>query len=100
MAYGIHGERHSTHVPAMLEMAGVPYTGSSPLGHGLALDKVITKRLIRDGGVPTPNFRVMRHGTESADDLRFPVVVKPCREYNSFGLKPDKFRISQPHPQH
>ncbi|RWJ01195.1 ATP-grasp domain-containing protein [Mesorhizobium sp.] len=87
MAYGIQGECHSSHVPAMLEMAGVPYTGSSPLGHGLALDKVITKRLIRDGGVPTPNFRVMRHGTESADDLRFPVVVKPRHESNSLGLQ-------------
>ncbi|MER9312254.1 ATP-grasp domain-containing protein [Mesorhizobium australicum] len=87
MAYGIQGECHSSHVPAMLEMAGVPYTGSSPLGHGLALDKVTTKRLIRDGGVPTPNFRVMRHGTESADDLRFPVVVKPRHESNSLGLQ-------------
>jgi len=36
---------------ATLEMAGVLYTGSSPLGHGLALDKVITKRLIRGRGV-------------------------------------------------
>ncbi|GLS33881.1 D-alanine-D-alanine ligase [Mesorhizobium albiziae] len=87
MAYGIQGECCSTHVPAMLEMAGVPYTGSSPLGHGLALDKVITKRLLRDGGVPTPNFRVMRRGTEDTGDLRFPVVVKPRHEYNSFGLQ-------------
>src|SRR5215813_10346684 len=54
MAYGIQGECRYTHVPAMLEMAGVPYTGSSPLGHALALDKVITKKLIRDAGVPTP----------------------------------------------
>ncbi|MER9158362.1 ATP-grasp domain-containing protein [Mesorhizobium sp. M0778] len=87
MAYGIQGESRLTHVPAMLEMAGVPYTGSSPLGHGLALDKIIAKRLIRDGGVPTPNFRVMRRGTESTGDLRFPVVVKPRHESNSFGLQ-------------
>ena len=87
MAYGIQGECRYTHVPAMLEMAGVPYTGSSPLGHGLALDKVITKQLIRDAGVPTPNFRAMRRGTEEADGLRFPVVVKPRHESTSFGLK-------------
>lgn len=86
-ATGIQGECPSSHVPAMLEMAGVPYTGSSPLGCGLALDKVITKRLIRDAGVPTPNFRLMRRGTESTGDLRFPVVVKPNREYNSRGLQ-------------
>ncbi|MER9592871.1 ATP-grasp domain-containing protein [Mesorhizobium australicum] len=87
MAYGIQGECRYTHVPAMLELAGVPYTGSSPLGHGLALDKVITKRLIRDGGVPTPKFRVMRRGTEGTGDLRFPVVVKPRHESTSFGLQ-------------
>lgn len=67
MAYGIQGEGRLSYVPE-LEMAGVPYTGSSPLGHGLAFDKVITKRLIRHAGVPTPNFRVMRRGTESTGD--------------------------------
>src|SRR5262252_10445065 len=87
MAYGIQGECRYTHVPAMLEMAGVPYTGSNPLGHALALDKVITKQLLRDLGVPTPNFRVMRHGTESIGDVRFPVVVKPRHESTSFGLQ-------------
>ncbi|MER9254458.1 ATP-grasp domain-containing protein [Mesorhizobium sp. M0598] len=87
MALGIQGECRYTHVPAMLEMAGVPYTGSSPLGHGLALDKAITKRLMRDAGVPTPNFRVMRRGTEGTGDLRFPVVVKPRHETTSFGLQ-------------
>jgi len=87
MAYGIQGDCRYTHVPAMLEMAGIPYTGSSPLGHALALDKVITKQLIRDAGVPTPNFRVMRRGDESPGDLRFPVVVKPRHESTSFGLQ-------------
>ncbi|MER9534162.1 ATP-grasp domain-containing protein [Mesorhizobium sp. M0309] len=87
MAAGIQGECRLTHIPAMLEMAGVPYTGSSPLGHGLALDKVIAKRLIRDLGVPTPKFRVMRRGTESTGDLRFPVVVKPRHESVSCGLQ-------------
>ncbi|MEX2697463.1 D-alanine--D-alanine ligase family protein [Rhizobium mongolense] len=87
MAYGIQGEYPYTHVPAMLELAGVPYTGSSPLGHGLAHDKIITKRLIRDRGLPTPNFRVMRRGTESTGDLRFPVVVKPRKESTSRGLQ-------------
>ncbi|MCK1488898.1 ATP-grasp domain-containing protein [Bradyrhizobium sp. 180] len=87
MAYGIQGECRYTHVPAMLEMAGVPYTGSSPLGHGIALDKVIAKRLIRDCGVPTPKFRVMRRETENVGDLRFPLVVKPRHESTSLGLQ-------------
>ncbi|MER8556968.1 ATP-grasp domain-containing protein [Mesorhizobium sp. M0965] len=86
-AEGIQGECRYTHVPAMLEMAGVPYTGSSPLGHGLMDDKLITKTLIRSIGVPTPNFRVMRCGTENTGNLQFPVVVKPRHEDNSFGLQ-------------
>ncbi|PBB39940.1 hypothetical protein CK222_30920 [Mesorhizobium sp. WSM3866] len=87
LAVGIQGESRSTHVPAMLEMAGVPYTGSGPLGHGLVDDKVISKTLMRSSGVPTANFRVMRRGTESTGDLRFPLVVKPRHEDNSFGLQ-------------
>lgn len=87
MAYGIQGEARYTHVPAMLEMAGIPYTGSDPLGHALALDKVITKQLLRDAGIPTPRFAVMRTGRESVDGLRLPLVVKPRHESTSFGLQ-------------
>ncbi|RUV33111.1 hypothetical protein EOD29_32475, partial [Mesorhizobium sp. M1A.T.Ca.IN.004.03.1.1] len=47
LAEGIQGDYRFTHVPGMLEMAGVPYTGSSPLGHGLTDDKVISKTLMR-----------------------------------------------------
>ncbi|ADV14817.1 ATP-grasp enzyme, D-alanine-D-alanine ligase [Mesorhizobium australicum WSM2073] len=87
LAWGSQGERPEAGVPAMLEMAGVPCTGPGPLGYGLAFDKVIIKRLIRDRGVPTPNFRVMRLGTETTGDLRFPLVVKPRYECASFGLQ-------------
>jgi len=87
MAYGIQGECRYTHVPAVLEMAGVPYTGSSPLGHALALDKVITKDLLRAAGIPTPAYRVMRQAKDSADGLNFPVVVKPRHESTSLGLR-------------
>jgi D-alanine-D-alanine ligase len=86
MAYGIQGDCRYTHVPAMLEMAGIPYTGSNPLGHALALDKVVTKTLIRQAGVPTPDFVVMGGRTESVAGLRFPLVVKPRHESTSFGL--------------
>lgn len=87
MAYGIQGECRYTHLPAMLEMAGIPYTGSTPLGHALALDKIITKQLLRDAAIPTPAYCVMRTGDEECGDLRFPVVVKPRHESTSFGLQ-------------
>ena len=87
MAYGIQGECRYTHVPAMLEMAGVPYTGSSPLGHALALDKVITKHLIHAAGVPTPAFRVLSGAGQTVDGLRYPLIVKPRHESTSLGLQ-------------
>ena len=86
MAHGIQGECRHAHVPAMLEMAGVPYTGSSPLGHALALDKALAKRLLRDAGVATPDFRVMRTGQEDTGALRFPVVLKPAQGASGFGV--------------
>jgi len=86
MAYGIQGECRYTHVPAMLEMAGVPYTGSSPLGHALALDKVVTKILMLHAGVPTPGYQVMRGPEKTPNGLRFPLIVKPRHESTSFGL--------------
>lgn len=87
MAYGTKGEWRCSQVPTMLDMAGIPYTGPSPLGAALELDKVLTKKLIRDDGVPTPKFRVMRRGTESIGDLRFPLIVKPRYESVSLGLQ-------------
>ena len=56
MAYGIQGVSRYTHLPAMLEMLGVPYVGSGPMAHGLALDKVIAKIMFTNNGLPTPGF--------------------------------------------
>ena len=86
MAQGIQGESRQAHVPAMLEMAGVPYTGAGPLGHALALDKVLVKRLLRDVGVATPAYRVMRTGHEDTGPLAYPLVAKPLEGSNGFGV--------------
>jgi D-alanine-D-alanine ligase len=86
MAYGIQGDCRYTHLPAMLEMAGLPYTGSGPMGHTLSLDKVVTKTLIAAAGVPTPAYRVARTAAE-LHGLRYPVVVKPRHESTSYGLR-------------
>lgn len=93
MAYGIQGDARYTHLPGMLELAGIPYTGSSPLGHALALDKVITKILMRDAGVPTPAYQVLGDihaplaATAGAAGLRYPLIVKPRHESTSYGLR-------------
>ena len=86
MAYGIQGDSRYTHVPAMLEMAGVPYTGAGPLGHAVSLDKVVAKALMADAGIPTPRSRVMSSGSDGAG-LAFPLVVKPRHESTSYGLR-------------
>lgn len=86
MAYGIQGDSRYTHVPGLLEMAGVPYTGADPLGHAVSLDKVITKILMLDAGVPTPRYAVMRSPNDAIGNLRYPLIVKPRHESTSFGL--------------
>lgn len=91
LAYGIQGESRYSHLPAMLEMAGIPYTGSGPLTHSLALDKEMTKRILLQGGVPTPRFIVVKKNENVwekgvAHGLNYPVIIKPKDEAASFGI--------------
>ncbi len=87
MAYGIQGEGRYTHIPSMLEMLGIPYVGSSPSGHALALDKVVTKIILQKYNLPTPEFWVFATDDVEGSDIKFPVIVKPKMESVSFGLR-------------
>lgn len=87
MAYGIQGESRYTHLPAMLEMLGIPYVGSGPEGHSLALDKVITKIIMQKHRIPTPDFWVYSTGDEDMSDVCYPVIVKPKMEAVSYGIR-------------
>lgn len=87
MSYGIQGDCRYTHTPSILEMAGVPYTGSSPFGHTLCLDKVVTKILMQNAGIPTPAWRVMDRPGRDPGGLAFPLIVKPRHESTSYGLE-------------
>ncbi|MBC8486135.1 MAG: ATP-grasp domain-containing protein, partial [Bacteroidetes bacterium] len=87
MAYGIQGESRYTHIPSLLEMLGLPYVGSSPSGHTLALDKVLTKIIWNNNNLPTPNFWVFNSHEENLSSVEYPVIVKPKMESVSFGLK-------------
>ena len=86
VSYGIQGQARYTHVPSILEMVGIPYVASGPLAHSLALDKVVTKMILREHGLPTPDFTVLDSTEAPLPELRFPVVVKPKNEAVSFGL--------------
>jgi D-alanine-D-alanine ligase len=87
MAYGIQGQSRYTHVPALLEMLGVPYVGSAPAAHAVALDKVLTKIVFLYHGLPTPAFWVATDPVAVPAGVRYPAVVKPKMEAASFGVR-------------
>jgi D-alanine-D-alanine ligase len=74
-------------VPALLEVLGIPYTGSSSLSLGLALHKDKAKELLRARGVPTPGWAVVRTPEDLLRiELPYPLIVKPSREDASMGI--------------
>lgn len=77
--------RHEMHVASVWELLGLPYTGNPPLTLGLAQDKVLSKRLFRACGIPTPDFQVFTDAEEELQ-LDFPLIVKPSREDASLGI--------------
>ncbi|MEM7468145.1 MAG: D-alanine--D-alanine ligase [Pseudomonadota bacterium] len=75
-------------VQGLLNLRGLPYTGSGVLGSALAMDKLRSKQIWRDCDVPTPAFKcVTPNDSANAIDVRhFPVMVKPAREGSSIGI--------------
>lgn len=72
-----------------LEMLGMPYTGSKVLGSALGMDKLRAKRLWVNGGLPTPNFRIIDEHTDLsglARELGLPLIIKPVHEGSSLGV--------------
>lgn len=86
MAYGIQGHDRYTHLPALLEMLGVPYTGSGPEAHAIVQDKVMTKIILQRNNLPTTDFWVFSSPDDTFYDLTFPVIVKPKMESTSMGM--------------
>lgn len=87
LSYGIQGQARYTHVPGILEMVGIPYVGSNPLAHSLALDKVVAKMIFRQQGLPTPDFVVLSEPGFAAPKLKYPLIVKPKNEAVSMGIR-------------
>ncbi|SEL76965.1 D-alanine--D-alanine ligase [Stigmatella aurantiaca] len=74
-------------VPGLLDMLGLPYTGSSALSLGLALHKPKAKELLRARGISTPAFAVVQRLEDvKAVDLPYPLIVKPAHEDASMGV--------------
>lgn len=86
------GRSREARVPAVLEMLGIPYTGSDPLTLAVTLDKDCAKRLVQTAHVPVPQGLVLHPNEDCRDalrrvDLPFPVLVKPAWEGSSKGIR-------------
>ena len=88
---GLLGRNRESQVPVLLEMSGIPFVGADALTLGLALDKVIAKKIFIAEGIPTPKFFEVKTAGVSidADHLNFPLIVKPRFEGSSKGLSED-----------
>ena len=84
---GHFGDARESHVPSILEMMRIPYTGSKVLTLALALDKPMTKRVISFHNLPTPDFQTFERVDEPlSPEMKFPLFVKPSREGTGMGV--------------
>jgi D-alanine-D-alanine ligase len=93
------GRSREARVPAVLELLGIPYTGSDPATLGLCLDKDWARRLAASAGIPTPRGLTLPCGTAlpaepaalaamlAAEGLEPPVLAKPTCEGSSKGIR-------------
>ena len=87
IAEGLRGIGREAQVPAILDVYGIPYTFSDPLVLALTLHKGLTKRVLRDGGLPTPEFAEINTAADLDNlHLRFPLFAKPLAEGTGKGI--------------
>jgi D-alanine-D-alanine ligase len=87
IAEGVSGRNREAAVPALCELMGIPYTGSDAATLSIALDKALSKRVLRQHGILTPEFQVMETGRERLlPKMKFPLIVKPNQEGSSKGV--------------
>ncbi len=87
IAEGLHGFGREAQVPALLDAYKIPYTFSDALGQALTLHKGMTKHIVRDLGIPTPDFAVISD-PEDVDlvSLPYPLFAKPVAEGTGKGI--------------
>jgi D-alanine-D-alanine ligase len=84
---GMHGVGREAQVPALLDVFQIPYTFSDALVLSLTLHKGMTKRVVRDYGIPTPDFAIIQQVDECTDvSLAYPLFVKPNAEGTGKGI--------------
>lgn len=73
-------------VQGLLELLGIPYTGSEVLASALALNKIQAKKVFKFHGLPVPKFQVLKRGEILPRELPLPLVIKPTREGSTIGI--------------
>ena len=87
---GMFGEGREAQVPALLDAYRIPYVFSGPLVMALTLNKALTKVVVKDAGVATPeHFVVYKKSDIAKVNLPFPLFVKPVAEGTGKGIDPD-----------
>jgi D-alanine-D-alanine ligase len=87
IAEGAQGAARESQVPAILDVVGIPYTFSDPLVLAVCLDKRLAKHVVRERGIPTPEFAVVeRLADVERVELGFPLFAKPLAEGTSRGV--------------
>jgi len=91
-AEGLTGVNRESHIPAMLEMLELPYSGSDPLTLGICLDKSRAKEILTYYNIPNAKFLVANQ-IEDITNLKFdfPLIVKPISEGSSKGIFSSSF---------
>jgi D-alanine-D-alanine ligase len=100
IAEGMAGRSREAQIPAVLELLGIPYTGSDPLTMAVCLDKEITKRILAFENLPLARgMRVVRLGDLAGLDWPYPLFVKPVHEGTAKGITPEN-RVYSPDNLH
>ena len=87
IAEGLRGIGREAQVPALLDAYNIPYTFSDPLVLALTLHKGMTKRVLRDFGIPTPDFAEVNSEADIASiNLPYPLFAKPIAEGTGKGI--------------
>lgn len=89
--HGRYGEDGT--IQGLLEVMGIPYTGSGVLASALAMNKIAAKKIVLGTGLPTPAYREITPGEPAPEaaarieaELGLPVMVKPVEEGSSLGV--------------
>jgi D-alanine-D-alanine ligase len=87
IAEGKSGRFRESEIPAILDYLDIPYTGSSTFSLAVALNKALTKKILKAENIPTPAFQIFSGPDQPLDPkLRFPMILKPNYEGSAKGI--------------